>query len=80
MNDLLLEVAFACANDERQAAFINGIARELFVRCGGRMVKGTINGYESQCCMISRHLNADGIQFVKDLHAFIELRETEMKP
>lgn len=78
MENNLLSMAFACSNDRDQAEFINEIARELFVRCGGRNVKGTINGYEAQCCNISRYLNKDGVQLVKDLHAFIELREKEM--
>lgn len=78
MDDGILSVALAVANDEQQAKLINSFARELFVRCGGRHVKGSINGYESQIYMISRHLNADGMQFIADLHAFIELRKKDM--
>lgn len=77
-NDWLVIRALSCANDREQAQIINDFARELFVRCGGRMRVGTIDGYESQVCNISRHLNKDGMTLIKDLHAFIELREKEI--
>lgn len=79
MSDWLLIKAFSMANDSEQAEIINSFARELFVRCGGRMKTGSVDGYESQCCSISRNLNKDGIAFIEDLHAFIELRNKDIK-
>ena len=80
MTDPILARAFAVSNDTEQADLINSMARELFVQCGGRYRRDSNigAGYESQCCNLSRKLNKDGIQFVKDLFGFIELREKDM--
>lgn len=79
MTDPILAKAFACADATEQAGLIDSMARELFVICGGRFARHSpLAGYEPQCCEISRKLTKDGIQFVKDLYAFIELREKEM--
>ena len=72
MKDPILAKAFAFANDNEQADMLNSMARELFVICKGGV------GYESQVCMLVRHLNKDGISFVKELHQFVLLREKEM--
>jgi hypothetical protein len=79
MNDQILAKAFSCANDEEQAEMLNSFARELFVVCGGRYGRDSRGGYEGQCCNITRHLNKDGEQLIRDLNAFIELRKKEMK-
>ncbi len=80
MNDPILAKAFAVADATEQANLIDGMARELFVVCGGRFSRySPLAGYEPQCCEISRKLSKDGIQFIKDLHSFIELREKGME-
>ena len=80
MTDPILAKAFAVSNDTEQANLIDSMARELFVACGGRYRKDTVyGGYEQQCCSISGKLGKDGIQFIKDLHGFIELRERSME-
>ena len=79
MSDPILAKAFACADATEQAGMIDAMARELFVVCGGRFARHSpLAGYEPQCCEISRKLTKDGIQFIKDLAAFIELREKDM--
>lgn len=79
MSDPILAKAFACANSIEQAGMIDAMARELFVVCGGRFSRHSmLAGYEPQCCEISRELKKDGIQFIKDLHEFILLREKDM--
>lgn len=79
MTDPILAKGFACADATEQAAMIDSFARELYVVCGGRFRRDTpMAGYEPQCCEISRKLGKDGIQFIKDLHEFIVLREKDM--
>lgn len=79
MSDPILAKAFAVADATEQAAMIDSMARELFVVCGGRFRRDTVlAGYEPQCCEISRKLTKDGVQFIKDLHAFLELRSKDM--
>lgn len=79
MKEIILSRAFACSDAREQADMINEFGRELFVVCGGRFRRDTaFAGYEPQCCEISKHLNKDGIQFVRDLYGFIELREKDM--
>lgn len=73
MTDPILSKAFACANDYEQAGMLNGMARELFVACRGKA------GFESQVCTLTRHLNADGIALIEELHAFVELRKKEIR-
>lgn len=77
MTDPILAKAFAVADATEQAGLIDSMARELFVVCGGR--GGLVGGYEGQCCEISRKLSKDGIAFIKDLHAFLRLREEDIK-
>jgi hypothetical protein len=80
MTDPILAKAFAVADATEQAGLIDAMARELFVVCGGRFARhSALAGYEPQCCEISRKLTKDGVQFIKDLHAFIELREEAME-
>lgn len=80
MTDPILAKAFAVADATEQAAMIDSFARELWVVCGGRFSRhNSFGGYEPQCCEISRKLTKDGIQFIKDLAHFLELREMEMK-
>lgn len=80
MTDPILAKAFACADATEQAGMIDSMARELFVVCGGRFSRHSpLAGYEPQCCEISRKLTKDGIQFIKDLHGFLVLREKDME-
>ena len=77
----ILATAFAVSNSTEQASMLNVFARELFVVCGGRYGRNIANsqGYEMQCCCISKDLDKDGIQLIKDLHNFILLREEDME-
>ncbi len=77
-SDPVLARAFAVSESAEQAAMLDAMARELFVQCGGRHRRDSFGGYETQCCEITRKLGKDGQQFIKDLHAFIELRERDM--
>ncbi len=70
--DTLLARAFAEADAEEQADLLNHLAREHYVRCGGR------DKLEMQCCYMSDKLNKDGIALIKQLHGFIVLREEDM--
>jgi len=78
--DYILAKAFACSNDIEQANLLNEIARELFVRCGGRHqnLSEGLYGYEWQCCGITKHLNKDGMDFIEDLYESIQLRKKEI--
>ena len=79
MTDPILAKAFACADATEQAGMFDSMARELFVVCGGRFRRDTpMAGYEPQCCEIARKLGKDGRELIKDLHAFILLRDKEM--
>lgn len=73
INETLLSRAFADAGAGEQANLLNCLARELYVRCG------CSQKMETQCCEMSSDLNRDGIALVKQLHAFIVLREEEIK-
>lgn len=79
--DNILAKAFAVSNATEQASMLNILARELFVACGGRYGRDITSsqGYEMQCCYISKDLDKDGIQLIKDLHNFILLREKDME-
>lgn len=79
MGNGLLSKAFSVATDQQQAEMINEMARELFVRCGGRRQSASMDGYENQVCNLSKYLNADGVAFIDDLYAFVELRRKDMK-
>ena len=80
MTDPILAKAFACADSTEQAGMIDSFARELYVVCGGRFNRSApLSGYEPQCCDIAKKLGKDGIKFIKDLAAFIDLREKEME-
>jgi len=79
MTDPILAKAFACADATEQAGMFDSMARELFVVCGGRFSRHSpLSGYEPQVCEISKKLSKDGIQLIKDLAGFIELREKDM--
>ena len=82
MTDPILAAAFANADASDQASLLDSFARELFVRCGGRIRRGSqlMEGYEQQCCMITQKLGADGVALIEDLHAFVVLRKEEIKP
>jgi hypothetical protein len=61
--------AFANTDDEAQAAMISEMALELKALCG--------NKYEDQICALSKLLTNHGKHLVREIVAFIDLREAE---
>lgn len=76
MNNIL-ERLFAEADAEEQAEFINMIARETWVACGGNR-GGGLKGFEMQMSYLSKGLNKDGRACIKELYEFIKLREEDL--
>jgi len=65
--------AIAHDGDDRQAAIINSMAKELRVACRDD------RNLEMQLCYVSDKLNSDGEHLVTELAAFIKLRHKEDK-
>jgi len=61
--------AFAYTDDEAQAQMLNEMAVELTACCG--------NKAEMQICAFSKQLNKHGIELIKKIKSFIDLRSEE---
>lgn len=68
INPTAIGQAMANASDDEQAAIINSFARELAVVCRGDTYS------EMQICYFSKHLDKYGINLIKQIAEFIELR------
>lgn len=78
MSDVLAK-ALSVSDADEQAEFINTLARELWVVCGGKFGRDGRGGFEQQICFLSDRLDKAGIHLIKELAEFIRLREEEMQ-
>lgn len=63
----ILELAFACAESQDQAHFLNESARALKQGC-------KLGNLDLQMCRIADSLNSDGKWLVKTLAEFVEVK------